>query len=322
MPASLGVSFTCAEALAQGVSRRRLRAGDLETPFRGARLIRSEPDPFDAPGGVPYAQDRAIGSELLRRASAYSAVAPAGILFVGAVAFAAHGLPLRSEWKCAALTVGVHPPAHAARAQGVRGVKISRRLVRVVDVGGLPVADAVSAWALSGVSLDLDALTVIGDAIVRVPRDAYGRACPEAQHATIDDLRAAALVPWRRGRENLLDAIELIRVGSMSPLETRFRLAAARAGLPEPELDVEIFDRHGARIGISDAVYRGHRVVVEIEGRQHALNERQWNRDLDKYAALAAAGWEVVRITARHLDGDRPRAVEIVRDALARHPLV
>lgn len=321
MPASLGVTFACAEALAQGVSRRRLRASDLEIPFRGARLIRPEPEGVDVQSGEPYAHDRAIGHELLHRASAYAAVAPAGSFFVGPVAFAAHGLPLRSEWERAALEVGVHPPAHAPRAQGVRGVKISRGFVRVVEAGGLLVADAVSAWALSGVALDVDALTVIGDAIVRVPRDDYGRARPGAQKASIDALREAALVPWRRGRANLLEAIELIRVGSMSPLETRYRVAAARAGLPEPELDVEIFDVRGVRIGISDAVYRRHRVAVEIEGRQHALNERQWNRDLDKYAALAAAGWEVVRITARHLDGPRPRAVELVRDALARHPL-
>jgi len=158
----------------------------------------------------------------------------------------------------------------------------------------------------------------VGDAIVRIPRDDRGRPRPAQQKATIEALRAAALVPWRRGRERLLAALELIRVGSMSPLETDFRLVTARAGLPEPELDVEIRDDAGRLIGIVDAVYREQRVIVEVEGRHHATSDRQWNRDLDKYAALAAAGWEVIRVTSRHIRGENPRVVALVAEALAR----
>lgn len=76
-------------------------------------------------------------------------------------------------------------------------------------------------------------------------------------------------------------------------------------------------DAVGRLIGISDLVYRAHRIVVEIEGRQHRTSDAQWNRDLDKYAALAASGWEVVRLTSRHV---RPgiRGVELVAEALRR----
>lgn len=320
LPASLGESFACADALALGLTRRRLRANDLDKPFRGVRLRSLDPPERTDDDDEPFARDRETGRILLRRAHAYTSVAPAGSFFIGSVAFAAHGLPLRAEGEHAALEVATHPPAHAPRGRGVRGIKISPRLVRVIEVAGLPVADPASAWALCGLSFDLDALVVMGDAIVRIPRDGRGRPVPDQQRASLDQLRAAALVPWRRSREVLLDAIDLIRVGSMSPLETRFRLAAARAGLPEPELDVEIGDARGVRIGICDAVYRRHRVIVEVEGRQHAVSDLQWNRDLDKYAALAAAGWEVVRVTSRHLSGARPRAVGLVRDALARHP--
>lgn len=193
-------------------------------------------------------------------------------------------------------------------------------MVTVSEVEGLRVADVVTAWALCAQWLDVDALVVLGDAIVRIPRGDRGRPLPEQQKATIDRLLRAALVPWRRGRSRLLAALEQIRVGSMSPLETEYRLVASRAALPEPELDVEIRDADGALIGICDVVYRGRRVIVEVEGRQHRTSDRQWNRDLDKYAALAAAGWTVVRVTSRHIRGRNPRAVDLVRQALAGDP--
>lgn len=322
LPASLGESFACGEALARGVTARRLRAADLERPFRGARLRRHEPDsPRPETSSDPLELDRRIRSALLRRVRAYATVAPAGAFFVGPAALALHDLPLRPGWDRAPLSVGIHPPLHAPRGRDVHGVKVSPYLARITDVGGLRVADAASTWALAGATLDVDALVVLGDAIVRIPRDDRGRSRPEWQKARIEDLRAAAFVPWRRGRAVLLDALEFIRVGSMSPLESEFRVLATRAGLPEPELDVEIYDEHGRRIGISDAVYREAGVIVEVEGRHHATDDRQWHRDLDKYAALAAAGWEVVRVTARHIRGEQPRAAEIVRAALLRHPL-
>ena len=310
LPESLGEGFACAQARCAGVSPRRLRAGDLERPFRGARL-RREPETAasDAPD-EPLELDRRIRRAILRRARAYAAVAPAGSFFIGPVALVAHDLPLRTGWEGAALTVAAYPPRHAPRARGIHGTKVSPRMVRTCVVDGLRVADPATAWALCADHL--------GDAIVRIPRDDRGRPRPAQQKATIEALRAAALVPWRRGRERLLAALELIRVGSMSPLETDFRLVTARAGLPEPELDVEIRDDAGRLIGIVDAVYREQRVIVEVEGRHHATSDRQWNRDLDKYAALAAAGWEVIRVTSRHIRGENPRVVALVAEALAR----
>jgi len=79
-------------------------------------------------------------------------------------------------------------------------------------------------------------------------------------------------VPWRRNRELLLDALALVREGSMSPLETDMRLALTGAGLPEPELDVEIRTERGSLIGICDAVYPERRVIVEVEGH-HTIED-------------------------------------------------
>ena len=88
-------------------------------------------------------------------------------------------------------------------------------------------------------------------------------------------------------------------------------------GLPEPVLDAQIVDAHGIRIAIADAAYPAYRVVVEIEGDHHRTDRAQWTRDIDRQADLAAAGWEVVRLTAAHIRGGR--AAPRVRAALQRH---
>ncbi|MBN9175878.1 MAG: hypothetical protein J0I43_00695 [Microbacterium sp.] len=120
----------------------------------------------------------------------------------------------------------------------------------------------------------------------------------------------------------LLRALECIRVGSMSPLETDFRLVTAAAGLPEPELDVEIRDERGVLLGIADARYEAYRVIVEVEGDHHRTSRAQWRRDIAKHAAYVRAGYEVVRLTApdvRGAGGSAPTADLIVRVALERH---
>lgn len=217
------------------------------------------------------------------------------------------------------LCVGVPAPQRAPRRAGIRGVKVASSQARIVERDGLRLTDPASTWAMLARELTERDLVRIGDAAVRVPRDEWGRPCPEARLATIDDLRAAALAPGRRRRPVLLDALNRVRVGSMSPLETDFRLDAEDAGLPEPALDVEIRSPDGRLLGISDVVYPTFGTVVEVEGDHHRTTRQQWNRDIEKYAAHAAQGWEVVRLTSAHIRGWGPQAVDIVRGALLRH---
>ncbi|WP_345046394.1 hypothetical protein [Microbacterium invictum] len=173
-------------------------------------------------------------------------------------------------------------------------------------------------WASLAGTLTERELIILGDAIVRIPRDRDGAPQPEQQLATIPELEAAARRPGRRRRVELLRACSRVRMGSMSALETDCRLTMEDAGLPEPELDVEILDARGRLIGISDAIYRRWGVVVEVEGRHHSTSDAQWSRDLDKYAAYAAVGLELVRLASKHIRGPRPRGPEIVRAVLQR----
>ncbi|MEH3088782.1 MAG: DUF559 domain-containing protein [Microbacterium arborescens] len=311
-----GSSPAVSTALEHGITPGRLRSGDLERPFRGVRVAAAtapaadEPDADDV-GGRARAHRRVVRG----RARAYALVMPDGAFFTGRTAAVLHGAPLDASGP---LDVGVLAPARAPRARGVRGVSVAPPFVVVDRRGseGLPVADAATTWAALGRDLDVRRLVVVGDAFVRHPRGPGGVLRPADALTTIDGLAATLSAGPRRGAARLRAALGRIRVGSSSPLESELRLDLADAGAPTPLLDVDIRDDRGRLLGISEFVFEQARVIVEVEGDHHRTSRRQWNRDLDKYAAYAAAGWEVVRVTGTHIRTGH--AVPRVRAALQR----
>lgn len=267
---------------------------------------------------TPRERDRIAREELLRRARAYALIMDGGAFYAGRTALGIHGLPHAFEGRDEDLCVGVLDPARAPRARGIRGQKSIASLVTIARESGVRVTDPASTWAGLAGELSVRDLIRVGDAIVRIPRDKHGSPRPEARLATRADLERAASLPYRRRRWMLEAAIDAIRVGSMSPLESDFRLLVVDAGLPEPELDVEIRDEHGMLLKIADAVYRAERIAVEVEGDHHRTDRAQWNSDIDKHARLAANGWEVLRLTSAHIHRERARTVAQLTEALAR----
>lgn len=311
---SLGAVFRVGTALEAGHTVRRMRATDLEAPFHGVRRrldIELEEGP---PDDEPLARDRAARAAMVRDAEAFFAVAPAHTFLAGRSAAVAWSLPCDLD---ADLWVGVVAPARAPRRPNVRGVKVAEHLATIQGHDGFRVTDPSTTWAMLGGELTHRELVILGDAIVRVPRDARGRPQPGARLATIAELRAAA-APGRPHRGALVAALADIRVGSMSPLETDYRMLAAGEGLPEAVLDVEIRDAAGMLLGISDAVYPDFRTIVEVEGDHHRTSRAQWDRDIAKYAAYAAEGWEVARLTSDHVRGAQPKGAQIVASVLRR----
>lgn len=314
LPDELGPAFSYAHARALGVSPARLRNDALEKPHRGVRLRTfADTHPHD---DAPGAQDRRARRKLLHRIGAYECLRRPHAFYAGRTALGIFGLPFGLD-AVSPLCVGVLSGARAPRGAGVRGVVLSPKLASVTRYDGLPVTSPASTWAMLAAELSERELTILGDAIVRIPRGRGGRREPARRLGMIEQLRAAATAPHRRHRTTLLRALERVRVGSMSVLESEHRLNAHAAGLPEPELDVEIRDDQGRLVGIADVVHRRQRVIVEVEGDQHRTSRVQWNRDLDKYAAFAALGWEVVRVTGEHIRRSG-RDVALVRAALAR----
>ncbi len=309
----LGREFHVAAARAVGHTRNRLDARDLERPFHGVRRL-VVPEPVLAPDD-PLARDLAARERVLRDARSYAQVAQPHSFLAGRTAAVAWGLPCDAGEE---LCIGVTAPHRAPRRPGIRGINVAPHLVSIDRVEGMPVTSPPTTWAMLANELSERELVILGDAIVRVPRDERGRPLPDHRLATPDQLRAAASEPGRRGRARLLRALERIRAGSMSPLETDFRLLIVAAGLPEPDLDVEIRDERGLLVGIADARYAHYRTIVEVEGDHHRTSKVQWDRDIRKYAAYARLGFETVRVTTRHVRGTHPTADAIVREVLTR----
>jgi hypothetical protein len=317
LPESLGDAFSVAAARAAGVSPNRLRTKDLESPFHGTRArITPEGSATNAEGDPPPSPWELARRVEARRAGIFGTALSSHMFFAGRTAAVLQGAPIDPGPH---LVVGVFTPVRAPRHRGVRGVKVAPALANLRTHDGLRMTTPATTWAMLAPELTVRELVTLGDSFVRIPRDSRGTLQPHRRLATISQLERAASAGRRVGVAKLRQALPLIRVGSASPLETELRLDAAAGGLPEPDLDAEIRDGRGRLIGISEVVYRNLKVAVEVEGDHHRTDRNQWNRDIDKYAAYAAEGWEVVRLTAAHIRGEHPRAVGILRAALRRH---
>ncbi len=340
LPAGLGDVFLAGQRRPAGATEGRLRAADLERPFRGVRArrldapqgeaprvgaTRGEASRGEGPGSSTMPPDDIARAEILARARAHSLILPDHAFYIGTTALAALDLPFLDALAAAAddLQVAVFAPHRALRRPGIRSVKVQPGLAFTTIASGLRVATPATTWALLGRDLDVRDLVKLGDAIARIPRDDRGRRRPELQLATPAQLRAAIEAGRRQGAERLRTALPRITEHSMSLLETDWRENLRDSDLPDPVLDHEVRNHRGILLGISDGAFPEYRVALEIEGDHHRVTRRQWDRDIDKQAAYATVDWELVRLTARHIRPSRGRDIALVRQALIRrgwHP--
>ncbi|MFC4224730.1 hypothetical protein [Lysinibacter cavernae] len=108
----------------------------------------------------------------------------------------------------------------------------------------------------------------------------------------------------------------MIREGSDSRQETLLRLLLADAGLPEPELNVDVCDSAGNWIARVDLLYSEFGVVVEYDGDQHRTSKRQYERDIHRFEDLMLAMNAVVRVRASGLASGWPDTLHRVTSAL------
>jgi hypothetical protein len=103
----------------------------------------------------------------------------------------------------------------------------------------------------------------------------------------------------------------VIRAREIAPLldprarsrpESVIRYWLLASDLPDPEIDVPIFDRWGRAVAHADLGYSKWKLALEYEGRQHAEPE-QFGRDIERYSLMAADGWLTLRFAGRHLGG-------------------
>lgn len=167
--------------------------------------------------------------------------------------------------------------------------------------------------ALTG-NFSLEDLVAIGDHLVRLPRARYeGRSKP---YATVGELERLAADHHGRGAQRLRQALELVAVGSDSAAETRLRLAIGRSQLPEPQLNVAIFDG-GVRLGQPDLSWPEWKVCVEHEGPHHR-SALQQEKDIARGERRRDHGWIEVQTTALDLRRKCGRALARISEQLRR----
>lgn len=252
-----------------GLTKKQLRSKKLQRPFVGVRT-------------------RVAVDTVLARARAYAVKMHPAAFFshITAAIIWAIWLPAVHE-RSETLHVSVPPGVRAPRDRLVKGHTLVPRPGQIRVHLGLRVADEIETWCQLAQILGLEDLLVAGESLMaknrRRPRQLWEL--------------SAAVAAGDRPRQALLNTVlPLLRAGVRSAMETRLRRLLVNAGLPEPEINKEIFDAQGRRVGECDLVYAAQRVIVEYEGRQH-FEEQATRDDIVKYERLQDLGWRVVRVT-------------------------
>ncbi|WP_157975619.1 hypothetical protein [Brachybacterium sp. YJGR34] len=299
-------------AAAKEKAERRAKAAGArnQAPERAASAERSGHSPRPTRDAVPDdAEDAAVAEGAARAPGTRRRVRRAG---------AAAGEP-GTAWA----PPPVHLLAGRSRRRSSARVVWHRRQPRDPGAGpsgvvldeGTRVTSRLQTWQDLAAVLSAEDLTIIGDHLVRIPRDIYeGRTGP---HCTVEDLVRAAARCRGPGAKRLRQAVADVRVGSDSPAETRLRLAVRAAGLPEPVLN-RTLNLPGAWLGTPDLAWPEWKVCVEHEGAHHR-EEKQFDSDITRTENRQEMGWLEVRTVATDLRDSCARGVARIARALREH---
>ncbi len=276
--------FRVRDAHRAGVTPQRLRRPDLETPRSGIRWA------------------AALPRDLADLARAISVALPEEVAFSHVTAARLLGLPLPRPWTPAEPLDVMRPTAaprlERAQCRSHRGLE-SRE---VVTVDGLRVVSGWDTWADLSPGLAVGDLVALGDALL----------APRGPGRRSDAWDVVASRPGRRGVRRLRSAADLVRPGSASAWESKARVLFLDAGLPEPELNVDLFADDGSWLARPDFVWRRRRVVGEYDGDQHRTDRRVWQYERERRARLEDDGWRYVEMTSLSLTSP-PRRRALLR---------
>jgi len=283
------VPFSVADAVDAGLTRRRLIGADLARPMRGVRTA------------APIADRAGFVLAAATRLKPWQAIAASS-----AVALWGIPIPARLARRAGKVIVATEHGNPVPTAEAFRGIRLSGdRLGRSV-LDGVVVTDPVTTWCLLSRELTRDELVAAGDCLV-TPSTRYEGRHPQLPVLAIEDL-ALAHERWGRspGSRVRSAALERIRVGVDSPMESELRCALVNAGLPEPRVHFEVPLRNGVVVH-PDLAYVRERIAIEYEGDRHRELGR-FRRDIVRREDFEDVGWHVVRSTAADLRPD-PRVI-------------
>lgn len=209
------------------------------------------------------------------------------------------GLAMRSEGP-------IHVAVKGWSRQQRDGITVHRYIGRLDAelVRGVWLLSPERTFVDCGSMLSVRELVEVGDWMVQQRIVAHERLFDFATRSHLDGVQRAR------------KALEHVRAGAESPRESGLRFTLVSAGLPEPEVNTDIYDRRGIFLARGDLVYRACKVVVEYDGWYHERDAEQRQKDILRRERLEAAGWRLIVVTA--LDMRRPEeVVERVRRAIA-----
>src|SRR3954447_13763928 len=282
VPAALaGAPFSLAQARALGVDDDQLRGAAYRLVTRGVW----------APATLPDSRER--------RFAAATLLLPDRGVMCGWTAAWLHGVDVRrdDDWD---VHVGF---AKGRRVRPRPGIVVCQE---TLDSGDIVEIDGVRLTTPLRTTFDCMRWLKGADRLV------VADALTAAELVSVQELRSyfagkRRLRNLRRG-EALLDFIEPL---TESPMETRLRVILIDAGLPRPQAQFVVRDRHGGFRGRLDLAYPDARLGVEYDGADHWQRRREDDRRQDGIREL---GWEVLVFSA----DDVFRMQEQTADAVAR----
>jgi len=290
IPESLPSRFSVSDAKAAGLTKRRIRALDLERSVWGVR-------------------QRGPASTMRERRQLFATRLSAEVFFSHSTAALLLDAPLPREFEGAReLRVSVTAPLPTPHAQGIRGHRLTvtpRDIATARD--GLRTTSPARTWCELGSVLALNDLVAVGDFFLHFR-------LPITTITAID----AVLREWghRRGTVNLHAARRLLSDRSESRPESKLRVQLALGRLPDPTVNHVIVETDSGRVMRTDLAFLDRRMVIEYQGDYHRTRH-QWRKDMTRRARLEADGWYVMEVNADDLV-DASELVARVHRVLAR----
>jgi very-short-patch-repair endonuclease len=194
-------------------------------------------------------------------------------------------------------------PARVRRA----GLRLHRYRwpIEVEGVAGFPLLKPERTFVDCATLLTHQELLAVGDWMVAHRLTTVAKMVDYVVRSHLDGvLKAREVAPF-------------IRRGTESVQESVLRWQLIDGGLPEPEINGNVFDDEGTFIARCDLLYRPQRVAIEYDGWYHERSSAQRQYDLRRRERLEAAGWTVVIVTAADLQNPR-KVVQRISEACAR----
>lgn len=280
----LGTSYTGRDARAKGATRRQILQDGVQVS-RGLYL------------------SSAVPPTLLARCRAWARLIPPDAAFGLETAAVLLGAPVTGPDD---VQIVLRPRPVLPQRRGL-SVHVRQLLADdVVEIDGLRLASPAQVFLDLAARLPPHDLLAVGDHLCR------------SGHLRKEELaRRLERADRVRGVIRAREVAPLLDPRARSRPESLLRYWLLASDLPDPEIDVPVFDRWGQEVSHTDLGYSRWKVALEYEGRQHAERE-QFGRDIERYSLMAADGWLTLRFAGRHLGGpwtvvDRTRRALISR---------